>query len=160
MDAFDETFVEQGKYHWNQMSRFKLGRYAEHLVCLELLALNFDIYTVDVDDHGVDLVARRQNGPFFDFQIRANRNMNYIFFRKSIFSPRDNLYAVIVPFFEGEAPEIYLIPSIAWLHPTALLVDRNYEQTKSKPEWGLNFSQQNLALLKPYLFSKIIQRLL
>lgn len=34
------------------MGDLKLGRYDEHLICMELLACNMDVYTVDVDDHG------------------------------------------------------------------------------------------------------------
>ena len=46
------------KYHWARMTSLKLGRYAEHFVCIELLTLNFDVYFSDLDDHGIDLLIR------------------------------------------------------------------------------------------------------
>jgi hypothetical protein len=149
------------RYLWSEMTPQKLGRYAEHLVCTELLALNFDIYTVDVDDHGIDLIVRKRNSLFLEFQVKSNRNLNYIFFPKATFVPRNNLFAVVVPFFEREAPQLYLIPSITWLEPNAFFVDRDYGQEgqTSKPEWGLNFSAKNLPYLAPYAFDQIIQRL-
>jgi hypothetical protein len=42
---------------------------------MELLALNFDVYKVDVDDHGIDLIVRRDNGSFYEFQVKASRNL-------------------------------------------------------------------------------------
>jgi hypothetical protein len=149
------------KYCWSKMSDLKLGRYAEHLTCMELLALNFDVYTVDVDDHGIDLIVRKDNGSFYEFQVKASRNLNYIFFRKAVFTPKDSLFGVVVPFVEGEAPQLYLIPSMAWLKPNALLKDRNYgkEGQTSKPEWGVNLSRRNLPLLAPYKFDEVIQQL-
>jgi hypothetical protein len=149
------------KYQWSEMTSQKLGRYAEYLVCMELLALNFDIYTVDVDDHGIDLIVRRRNSLFYELQIKSNRNLSYIFFPKSTFVPRDNLFAVIVPFFEGKAPQLYLIPSVTWLKPNPFFVAKDYGQKgqTSKPEWGLNFSTKNLSLLAPYSFDQVIQKL-
>jgi hypothetical protein len=149
------------KYLWSQMTSQKLGRYAEHLVCTELLARNFDIYTVDVDDHGIDMIVRKRNSIFYEFQVKSNRNLNYIFFPKATFSPGNNLFAVIVPFFEGEVPQLYLIPSTTWLEPNSFFVSRDYGQEgqTSKPEWGLNFSTKHLPLLAPFAFDQIIQRL-
>jgi hypothetical protein len=34
-----------------------------------------------------------------------------------------------------ESPSLYLIPFIAWNQPDSLLVSRDYEGKKSKPEW-------------------------
>lgn len=162
-----EEDVKTEKYQWSKMTDLKFGRYAEHLVCMELLAWDFNIYTVDVDDHGIDLIGRRPGGTFYEFQIKASRKFNYIFFPKSSFQPNDTLFGVIVPFIEGEAPQIYLIPSTAWLHPTdqlkVLLKEYNYEKEgqTSKPEWGVAFNEgKNLPLLAPYKFDEVIQQLL
>jgi hypothetical protein len=149
------------KYRWNRMSALKLGRYAEHLTCMELLAFNFDVYTVDVDDHGIDLIVRKENGSLYEFQVKSSRNLNYIFFPKAHFTPRDSLYGVVVLFNEGIPPQIYLIPSSAWCTPNALLIDRDYDKEgqTSKPEWGVYLTKRNLPLLEPYKFDEVVQRL-
>jgi hypothetical protein len=41
-----------------------------------------------------------------------------------------------------------------------LLVDRNYEGLQSAPEWGINISKRNQALLDAYKFDTVIQQLL
>ena len=51
------------------------------------------------------------------------------------------------------------IPSVSWNKPNSLLVDRNYEGLKSKPEWGINLSKKNLELLEKFGFYRIVQTL-
>src|SRR5205085_12001465 len=108
-----------------------------------------------------DLIVRKDNGPYYEMQVKASRSLNYIFFRKAVFTPKESLYAVVVPFIEGVAPQLYLIPSLAWLNPNDLLMDRNYgkEGQTSEPEWGISLSERNLHLLNPYKFDEVIQRL-
>jgi hypothetical protein len=67
--------------------------------------------------------------------------------------------AVVVIFQEGRKPDLFLIPSRAWESPTQLLVSRDYEGKKSKPEWGINLSHRNLPLLEPYRFEAQVKTL-
>ena len=41
----------------------------------------------------------------------------------------------------------------------ALLVNRDYESKKSKPEWGLNLAKTNMSLLDRFSFEKIVPTL-
>ena len=147
-----------GKYNWNRSSHLQIGRYAEYFVKMEFTLFGFEVYTAEVDDRGVDFVIRKDDR-YYDVQVKSARGLNYIFFPKDKFSPRDNLLAAIVLFFDGEPPQLYLIPSKEWLKPNALLVSRDYEGKKSKPEWGLNLSKKNLPLLSRFAFDKIVQEL-
>ncbi|AEA47642.1 hypothetical protein [Archaeoglobus veneficus] len=131
------------KYNWSRLNRLQIGRYAEYFVKMEFTLFGFEVYTAEVDDRGIDFVVRKDNR-YYDVQVKSARGLNYIFFPKDKFSPRDNLLAAIVLFFDGEPPQLYLIPSKEWLKPNALLVSRDYEGKKSKPEWGLNLSKKNL----------------
>jgi len=146
------------KYNWNRLSRLQIGRYAEYFVKMEFTLFGFEVYTAEVDDRGVDFVIRKDDR-YYDVQVKSARGFKYIFFPKDKFSPRDNLLAAIVLFFDGEPPQLYLIPSKEWLKPNALLVSRDYEDKKSKPEWGLNLSKKNLPLLSRFAFDKIVQEL-
>ena len=83
---------------------------------------------------------------------------SYIFFPKDKFELRENLYASIVLFQEGLEPRFYLIPSLEWRNPTALLRDREYEGLKSKPEYGVNISKKNLTLLEKYRLEDIVDK--
>ncbi len=60
---------------------------------------------------------------------------------------------------EGTEPKLFLIPSEDWKHPNRLLVSRDYEGKKSKPEWGLNLSCKNMDLLEQYSFDLMIDKL-
>lgn len=119
----------------------------------------FDVYSAEVDDKGIDFVVRKDAKRYYDVQVKSARDLNYIFFWKDRFAPRENLLAAIVLFSDGSEPALYLIPSIAWLKPNALLVDRDYEGKKSKPEWGLSLSKRALSLLKEYEFASVAGRL-
>ena len=62
------------------------------------------------------------------------------------------LLVAVCLFEDGELPNLYLIPTVEWHRPNALLVGHDYEGLKSKPEWGLNLSHKNLDLLEQYKF--------
>jgi len=159
MSIQNTTNFSAEKYQWSRMSALKLGRYAEHFVCMEFLALNFDVYFGDLDDHGIDLIMRRHDGSFYEFQVKASRNLNYIFFPKATFPLKSNLFGAIVLFLEGKVPQLYIIPSAAWQMPNELLKDHKFDKEgqKSKPEWGVNLSIRNLPLLEHYAFDQVVQ---
>jgi hypothetical protein len=143
------------KYDWSRLDRLRVGRYAEYFVKMELTLHGIDIYTADVDDRGIDFVARTPKGSFYEVQVKSLRESGYIFFEKSKFELRANLVAAIVIFRQGEPPTPFLIPALEWLKPNSLLANRDYEGKKSAPEWGLNISKKNWPLLEQYGFEKM-----
>jgi hypothetical protein len=147
------------RYDWNRLSHLQLGRYAEYFAKMEFTLYGFDVYTAEVDDRGIDFVIRKGSDRYYDVQVKSSRNLNYVFFPKDKFSLRDNLLAAVMLFIDGKAPQLYLIPSTAWREPNALLVSRNYEGSKSKPEWGLNLSKRNLPLLAEFSFDMAVRNL-
>jgi hypothetical protein len=136
-----------------------LGKYAEYFVKMEFTQHGFDVYSSEVDDRGIDFVVRKEPSSYYDVQVKSVRESGYVFFPKSKFIIRENLFAAIVLFLEAEYPQIYLIPSGAWLKPDALLRDRKYIGKKSEPEWGLNISKKNMPLLSQYAFEHMVRRL-
>lgn len=147
---------------WSKLTKLQLGRYAEYFVKMEFTLHGFDVYSAEVDDKGIDFVVRKDADKYYDIQVKSARLLktgNYIFMQKAKFQPCGNLYAAIVLFTDGHAPDLYLIPSTAWLIPDALCRDRDYEGKKSKPEYGLNISARNMPLLAEYSFSNMLTRL-
>ena len=111
---------------------------------MALVRAGLDVYTPSIDDRGIDLVARLGPGRFLEIQVKATRGFNYVFLRKSVF-PIDPFRYLAYVLFTGETePNVYLIPSTAWLAPNGLFVSRDYEGKKSVPEYGLTVTKSNL----------------
>ena len=43
---------------WSNLNHMQLGKYAEYYAKMEFTSYGYDVYTSEVDDHGVDFVAR------------------------------------------------------------------------------------------------------
>lgn len=125
---------------------------------MEFTLHGFDVYTSEVEDKGVDFVVCDDSRErYYDVQVKFVRNLNYIFFRKEYFRPRENLLAAIVILCDTEPLELYLVPSTVWLRPNPLFVSRDYAPPKkSKPEWGLNLSRKNYPLLAAFSFDETV----
>ena len=147
------------RYIWSKLNKQQVGAYTEYFVKMEMTMFGYQVYTTEIDDRGIDFVARHGSGPFIEIQVKSLRANGYVFLRKSHFQLSNTLYLALGFLREGAAPELYLIPSSAWQEPNALFVSRDYEGQMSEPEWGLNLSLRNLGLLQPYSFGKVIQSL-
>lgn len=155
------------RYKWSRLSPRELNRYAKYLVEMEFALQGFNIYPPEVADKGIDFVIRKEHmedeggaeSRYYDVKVKSIRGMNYVFFLKANFALRDNLLAAIGLFEDGSLPQLYLIPATAWQRPDALFVDHNYEGLESKPEWGLNMSRRNLALLESHRFERTVGHL-
>ena len=68
---------------WSELSHLQLGRYAEYYAKMEFASYGYDVYTSEVDDHGVDFVARNPvDGQYYEIQVKAVRNLDYVYIRK------------------------------------------------------------------------------
>jgi len=107
-----------------------------------------DIYIPEIDDRGVDFIVRTARGDFYEIQSKARRQLLYFYMEKKKFpiSRARYLYLSLFTDAKKENPDVFLIPSTAWLQPNALFVDRPYKE----PEVGLQFSKKNMCLLEPY----------
>ena len=140
------------KHDWSQLNKLQVGAYAEYFVKMAFTRAGFQVYSSEVDDRGIDFVCRCDRGPFYEIQVKSIRNSGYIFAQKEKFDLRPELLLAVVIFTSADFPDIFLIPSLAWRQPNALLVNREYEGKKSKPEWGVNISKRNQGLLAPFSF--------
>ncbi len=148
------------RYRWSRLNKQQVGAYAEYFVKMELAMHEFQVYSPEVDDRGIDLVTRFYSNPLIAIQVKSVRDFGYVFMAKSKFTLSDELYLALVLLFEMEPPELFLIPSRTWEKPNACFVSRDYGDDKtSPPEWGVNLSKKNIHLLQPFAFEKTIARL-
>jgi hypothetical protein len=147
------------RYNWEYLNNQQVGAYTEYFVKMELTMYGFQVFTTEVDDRGIDFVARYETHQFIEVQVKSLRSMGYVFMQKTKFQINENLFLALGLLFQYERPLLYLIPSTVWSSPDSVFVERNYEGLKSKPEWGLNISKKNMPVLEQYAFESTVQRL-
>ena len=144
---------------WSRLTGMQLGRYAEYYAKMEFTSYGFEVYTSEVDDHGVDFVIKKpKTSEFYEVQVKSIRNTGYIYMIQDKMELSDHRLVCVLRFEENHLPEVYVIPATEWKCPNALLVDRQYgkEGQSSKPEWGINISKKNLELLNQYAAEKYL----
>jgi hypothetical protein len=149
---------------WSRLNHLQLGKYGEQFAKMAFLSHGCDIYSSEVNDHGIDFVMKSKAGAYYDIQVKSCQSTtNYMFAQKDKFNiEQENLYLVLIIFKDDHLPKIFLIPACAWKKENDLLRNRPYgnEGQTSKPEWGINISNKNMHLLGEYLFEKIIDTLI
>jgi hypothetical protein len=148
------------RYVWSHLNNQQVGAYTEYFVKMELTMWGFQVYETEVDDRGVDFVARYKEGPFFEIQVKALRKPGYVFMQKSKFRLLKESYLAFGLLLDRRPPRLYLIPATTWLEPNAVFCGRDYEGLKSLPEWGINASAKNIPALGAYSFSRTAKRLI
>ena len=140
----------------------KLGTFGEYYAKMALASYGVDIYTSEVDDHGIDFVAETKRR-FLKFQVKTIRckTTNYVFMRKDMFDISDPaLYLLLILLMDGEDPELYLIPATSWSDTSkTALVYHAYDGKKSTPEYGVNLSKKNLSQLECFKLEHFIDSL-
>ena len=116
-----------------------------------------DIYTSEVDDHGIDFVAKVNKERFVEFQVKSKLKTDYIFVTRRHFSIENvNLFMFLIIFEANQSPQCFIIPATAWQQTNDLFRYREYKDLKSEPEYGLNLSKKNMHLLQEYRIEKIM----
>ena len=140
--------------NWSKLNHLQLGRYAEYYAKMEFASYGFEVYTSEVDDHGVDFVAKLPGeNRYYEVQVKSVRDYGYIYMAKSKMPElSEDRLVCYLHFIDGQLPDVFVIPATAWENPNAVLVDRKYDKPgqKSKPEWGINISKKNYNLLDEY----------
>ena len=140
--------------NWSKLNHLQLGRYAEYYAKMEFASYGFEVYTSEVDDHGVDFVAKLPGeNRYYEVQVKSVRDYGYIYMAKSKMPElSEDRLVCYLHFVDGQLPDVFVIPAIAWKNPNEVLVDRKYDKPgqKSEPEWGINISKKNYNLLDEY----------
>ncbi|MBI4890710.1 MAG: DUF4365 domain-containing protein [Acidobacteria bacterium] len=138
------------RHNWTRLNRLQLGKYAEYLAKMEFILHGCDVFTSEVDDHGIDFVVRTRAGRHYDVQVKSYRpaKNKYVYLEKSKFPISPQSLLALVQFIDGEPATLFLVPSCVDGAPNAILESRDYgEGKKSAPEWGLTLSKKKLRSL-------------
>ena len=139
---------------WSKLSGRQIGRYAEYYSKMEFASYGFEVYTSEVDDHGVDFVVKRPGtNQFYEVQVKSVRNYGYVYISESKMKELvPERIVCYLHFVDGKLPDVFTIPATAWETPNAVLVHRKYDKPgqKSEPEWGINISRKHYNLLETY----------
>jgi len=147
--------------NWSKLSSLQLGRYAEYYAKMEFSSYGLEVYTSEVDDHGIDFIVKTKLGNYLEIQVKSARHTNYVFMQKNKWNIESkNTYLVLLIFADSKLPDVYLIPATAWKMPNALLCNKDYVGLKSKPEYGINLSKKNEFLLQSFRMEATISELL
>ncbi len=144
---------------WSHLSGMQLGRCAESFCRLEFMSYGFSVYTPELDDHGVDFVAKR-NGEFYEVQVKSVRQDNYLYIRKDKLSISERFLICYLRFVDGKLPDVFIFPATVWKNPNALFVDRPYDKPgqKSAPEVGICYNQKNAVWMEPHRADKFFKK--
>lgn len=146
--------------NWTVLNSLQLGKYAEYFAKMEFASYGLEVFSSEVDDRGIDFIIKNKIGRFSEIQVKSLRGTGYVFAQKSKFNiSSPNLYMALLIFKEGLMPDFFLIPSKAWEVPNEVFVDRNYDKPgqTSKPEYGINISNKNYAILEIFRFEESIK---
>ncbi len=138
---------------WSVLNQHQLGRYAEYYSKMEFASYGFDVYTSEVDDHGVDFVAKNKAGAYLEVQVKSICKTNYMFIKKDKIETDDSHIVVLIRFEDFEEPEMYVFPASVWNNPNPVFRDREYD------EWGFNYSNKNRNLIEQFYSEKYLPML-
>ena len=149
------------KKKWSELTTMQIGRYAEYYAKMEFTSYGWEVYTSEVDDHGVDFVAKNpKDNRFYEIQVKAARKAQQIFISKDKMPVESLEHRLVCFLFFKDLcdPDFYVIPATEWLTPTPVLADYKYDKPgqKSAPEWAINVTEKNLLLLEPYRVDNIL----
>lgn len=83
---------------WDKLNQRQLGQYGEDYAKMEFASYGYDVYTSEVDDHGVDFVARDiVTGTFYEVQVKSIYKGKYTYMQKQHMSVDDKYRLVCFP---------------------------------------------------------------
>lgn len=135
-----------------KLNALQVGRYAEYLAKMEFAKAAFEVFSSEVDDRGIDFVARGPAGTFTEVQVKSKRGSGYVFMKKTTFPLTPERAVAIAWFRSGETPEFYVVPSMAWSQPFGPFKSRDFQGGKSEPEWGLELNAKHAPALEQFRF--------
>ena len=94
-----------------------------------------------------------------EVQVKSLGGKGYAFAEKSKTPISPARLIALVLFTEEAGPDLFLVPTVEWNYPSALLVSRDYLGKKSKPEWGISISAKTRPILERFRFDAVLSRI-
>jgi len=145
------------KLKWSHLNNLQLGRYAEYYAKMDFASYGYQVFQAEVDDHGVDFIARKSGGDFIEVQVKSLSfpKSKYTFLKEKYFDPNwKNFYIYLILFTEDQLPKGYLIPSSVFKESDNPIF--KYKPNYKEPEYGINLSMKNMPLLEKYSLDKML----
>ena len=149
-----------GRQAWSDLSKPQVTSVGVQLIRQRFASAGFSVATAS-ERTPTRLVVQRYGGFVLAVRVATCRppGGNYVFFTKKTLALADDAFVALVLLQDRCAPDLFLIPTVAWRDPTPLLVDREYEGMQSEPEWGISVTGKSRPLLEPFMFGRQIRRL-
>lgn len=149
--------------HWEKLEKLQIGRYGEYFAKMEFASYGLQVYSPEIDDHGIDFIVKDKKGNFKEIQVKSIRGMRYVYMEKTKFDiTNKHLYLALLVFENGRFPDVFLIPAEAWSEPNGVFVDRGYTEPgqTSNPEYGVNISKRNYSILEIFSMENSVREFL
>ncbi|CAF1812269.1 DUF4365 domain-containing protein [Bacillus subtilis] len=142
--------------NWSKLNNLQLGRYGEYYAMMDFASYGYQIFSSEVDDHGIDFIARKAGGEFLEIQVKSLSfpKTTYTFLKEKHFNPhKKGFYIYLMLFIEGSLPQSFLIPGSVFLEENDPVF--KYRPNYKEPEYGINVSKKNMHILEQYSLSKL-----
>ncbi|MEM7682360.1 MAG: hypothetical protein AAF288_10435 [Planctomycetota bacterium] len=140
-------------------SRVVDGFIGESYARIALLRAGWRTYTADVDDHGVDLVARSPAGRFYEVQVKlTGPTVNPFVYAKSFRATAAYLvcFVCILP---GQAVALYLAAGSDWGDPAYPCLNYNAAGGGAGPYYELSLASKYAEALRALEFDRYVAKL-
>ena len=146
------------RYHWSALNTLQKGMYGEYFAKMEFAMFGFLVFSSEVDDRGIDFVARSSDGKHFDIQVKTITGTNYTFIKESKFD--EALVVCLIVLNERVPPSAYLFVRDDWnkSNNSELLKLKKFDNA-SEAEYGVYLAQKRAALLSTFEISSRIHLL-
>ena len=86
---------------WEKLSPLQLGQFGEYYAKMEFASYGYEVYTSEVDDHGVDFIAKKKDtGVFYEVQVKSQYKGKYPFVKKDKLVMDDHHLVCFLHFFQ------------------------------------------------------------
>ena len=146
---------------WFKLNKLQLGKYAEYYAKMEFAKRGFEVYTSEVDDHGIDFVTKYPNSlNFYEVQVKSKRPGGSIFVNEDDIAMDDHHLLCCVCFGGAELPDVYVIPMTKWKEKDNYPALSESNGAKTKSAWTVNHSKKNNRILEKFKIDKVLDAII
>jgi hypothetical protein len=142
------------RYQWSALNNQQKGSFGEHFAKMEFAMYGFLVFTAEVDDRGIDFVARNEKGNHFDVQVKTITGRNYTFVKESKFAK--SLLICLVVLEDGRPPDMFLLRGSDWDKDTDNLLRKNSFPNAKEPEYGIHLTKTGHDAIQQFRFEHTV----
>jgi hypothetical protein len=137
-----------GEHLWSTLGRREIKELGRSLVEQRFEARGC-VVTRDADARSGRLVVRRRE-TIIEVYVSTQRAGGYALWTKRRLQLDGDRYVALVVLADGEPPQLFAVPTLAFLDPVPPLVSRDYIGLASEPEYGIELTASALDALDRY----------